>query len=672
MAIGDNTNPNLFGTNYNPEDEERKKAELAARNARMGAGSPTGTGAATPSSTFGQIPASNPFSVQVFEDPSFTVRTGDAIVQTPEDQSELEYRGRERYNLSKNLEKNSLMKALDDYRIENPVGPLNIPKIDEAQQRIFGEMYTDDVLSGQAFDEDRPFTVAENLENLTDRMKRANDYIIRNRAGVLESNSPQANFLARQEKGGSLTLKEREDANALAASMGTTFSSRTGYSREPFNVAKNAELNPQMTEMRPVNPQTGEFLSQDVIAAGENAGLTFPSQVSLPKPQAPIAPMGEEETRAALGGMTLNEYLNAPTGTPGVSGLQTDPQGRMVPNIGQFQAQPEVAQPPVGSAVTNAVTQPPASALSSFEQDSLARQQRIGGTGSFEGDSAAREARLKANERQPGESQTERDTRVAQSRTQGSRAGGQLSQSDLRDLAQGSSRDATDGEKARALEIQQRAGLGEFKPDMTTSEQEALRVESADKDSFNTSISSSTSPQGVVDYNQALNEYVKGGGSSKGYLEFLRKGQELEQKAKDAGKKPEITVVEIDGFRALLQDGRYMTGTTVGGEELSTSAIRTLQGRIELLGDAEEDYLSGDPERMKRAERTITALDIKKDFGGQLSAKDYFEPNSDDNSQVTASGLTQQQEENIQKVIAANPGSKRAEVIEAMRKEGKL
>ena len=38
MAIGDNTNPNLFGTNYNPEDEEEKKARLAAENARIGAG----------------------------------------------------------------------------------------------------------------------------------------------------------------------------------------------------------------------------------------------------------------------------------------------------------------------------------------------------------------------------------------------------------------------------------------------------------------------------------------------------------------------------------------------------------------------------------------------------------------------------------------------------------
>jgi hypothetical protein len=533
MAIGDTPNQNLFGTNYNAEDEERKKAELAAQGAMMGAGN-------VPASAFGQAPAVNPFSMEA-------------------------------------------------------AGQVN-PMMEQQSLAV----------------------------------------------------TPQA-------------------------------------PAEPT-------ITPQMTGLRPVNSQSGEFLSQDVISAGEEAGLTFPSQVSLPKPQAPqapIAPMGQEETRAALGGMTLNEYLNAPAGTPGVSGLRTDPQGRMITPS---------AQPPVDSAVPAATTQPstgpvkvpdeimsqvarpsgqtaefrdgnrdgiedreqgifrpgeligydaqgnevrspgtqqpvnripassqpPVDALSSFEKDSLARQQRIGGTGSFEGDSEAREARLRENERRPGESQADRDTRVAQSRTQGSRAEGQLSQADLRDLAQGSSRNATDGEKARALEIQQREGLGEFKPDMTASEQEALRVESADKESFNTSISNSTSPEGVVDYNQALNEYVKGGGSSKGYLEFLRKGQELEQKAKDAGKKPEITVVEIGGFRALLQDGRYMTGTTVGGEELSTSAIRTLQGRIELIADAEEDYLSGDPERIKRAERTITALDIKNDFGGQLSAKDYF------------------------------------------------
>ena len=141
----------------------------------------------------------------------------------------------------------------------------------------------------------------------------------------------------------------------------------------------------------------------------------------------------QEETMDRLGGRTLSEYLNAPAGTPGVSGLRTDPQGRMIPNVGQFQPQPVAPQPVAPQAVA---PQAPVNQLSRFDQASLERQQRIGGTGSFEGDSDARDARLRANERQPGESQTERDTRVAQSKTTSSQAGG-MSFDDARRRAEG-------------------------------------------------------------------------------------------------------------------------------------------------------------------------------------------------------------------------------------------
>ncbi len=57
MAIGDTPNQNLFGTNYNAEEEERRKAELAAQGAMMGAGN-------VPASAFGQAPAVNPFSME--------------------------------------------------------------------------------------------------------------------------------------------------------------------------------------------------------------------------------------------------------------------------------------------------------------------------------------------------------------------------------------------------------------------------------------------------------------------------------------------------------------------------------------------------------------------------------------------------------------------------------
>ena len=97
------------------------------------------------------------------------------------------------------------------------------------------------------------------------------------------------------------------------------------------------------------------------------------------------APMSIEETRARLGGRTLNQYLNAPDGTEGVYGLRTDPQGRMIP-----------AGTP-GSLQT-----------------------RADAYGDYERESAAREARLAARMQQPGETITERDTRNAAARTQSS------------------------------------------------------------------------------------------------------------------------------------------------------------------------------------------------------------------------------------------------------------
>ena len=65
MAIGNNNNPNLFGTNYNSEEEKKKQDLLAAQNAMMGAGSPTVVGAGNiPASAFGQAPAVAPFSME--------------------------------------------------------------------------------------------------------------------------------------------------------------------------------------------------------------------------------------------------------------------------------------------------------------------------------------------------------------------------------------------------------------------------------------------------------------------------------------------------------------------------------------------------------------------------------------------------------------------------------
>ena len=177
--------------------------------------------------------------------------------------------------------------------------------------------------------------------------------------------SPQANFAARMSTGEALTPQEVQDAQAFAASMGTTFDPATGYSREAF----------------------------------ENAQPPTPSQF-----------MRYEDSP----GQRTEQFV--------------DEQGRMrfrpTQEALQLQGQGAVAQPPVNGAVPPVTAQPPAAALSSFEQDSLSRQQRIGGTGSYEGDSEAREARVRASDRQSGESQADRDTRIAQSRTTGGQTEG--------------------------------------------------------------------------------------------------------------------------------------------------------------------------------------------------------------------------------------------------------
>ena len=275
------------------------------------------------------------------------------------------------------------------------------------------------------------------------------------------------------------------------------------------------------------------------------------------------------------------------------------------------------------------------------EQGFVREERRLGGRGvtlspeQMNELSAEREARLAA--RIPGD-QTAVDTRAAQSRTTGGQTEG-LSFDDARRRAEGQL--AARGVRnpsasqvnalARGIQAAEPERLAELatqraKDDIIIGRGQAA---SADEDSFNTSISNSTSAGGVIDYNKALNEYVGGGGSNRGYLEFLRKGQELEQEARDAKIKPEIKVVRIGEFNVLTQDGKYMTATTIGGEEVSTSAIRTIKGKIQLIEDAEKDYFSGDPERIRRAERTITALDIKdNEFGGQSTAKDYFEPDA--------------------------------------------
>ena len=158
-------------------------------------------------------------------------------------------------------------------------------------------------------------------------------------------------------------------------------------------------------------------LSPELIAAGqaraEAMGTTFDPEAGFSRDaylagQADPGPMGRDATMDRLGGRTLNEYLNAPDGTEGVSGLRTDPQGRMIP--GGFDT-------------------------------------RADAYGEYEAASAEREGRLSARMQQPGETRTERDTRIAGERTTGPRTYGGYTTSQLRDVVGG-------GKALRAAQMQ--------------------------------------------------------------------------------------------------------------------------------------------------------------------------------------------------------------------------
>jgi len=511
MAIGDKPNQNLFGTNYNPEDEERKKAELAAQGAMMGAGFP-----ALDSNIVAQVPGIE--------------------------------------------------------NIKNP-GAFNPPE--------------------------------PALKNAL--------------LGMLErADAREAQGLPRQAAPGII------DAPAETPSVGAQ--EQPGAVVSPFLQS----------------PDTPSGLGGPLLDGFNRVNDSF---------RAPNAPMGQDATRAALGGMTLNEYLNAPAGTPGVSGLRTDPQGRMISSpapavannfapqafggqvgpakvsdeimsqvarpagqteefrdgnrdgiedreqgifrpgelIGYDAQGNEVRSPGTQQPVNRipASSQPPVDALSSFEQDSLARQQRIGGTGSFEGDSEARDARVRASDRQPGESQADRDTRVAQSKTTGGQTGG-MSFDDARRRAEG-----------------QLATRGVKNPSASQVNALARSIQAGE-------------PERLAE------------------LETKRAKDVVDLKTAQATlNRPEFEgrVYTVNGvtFAQTSRGGAQVIDTGTETPQESTAQMKDFVFTLEQIDKAREAFAAGN---VDKANDIITAAGIQKN-GFDVTASEYF------------GGLTQQQEANI-------------------------
>jgi hypothetical protein len=499
MARGYKSNGNLFGTDYDPGDDEEEKARLAAESAMMGAGGMTfmNTSPRGPTRKYAGAPASQSTSTY----PPFLKSE---LLNILENADAREAQG---------LPRQSAPGVIDP--------PLGVAELQSAQS------ITPPV--------ERPTAVAQE--------------------------QPEAVV--------SSFLQAPDTPSDLGGPLLRGFDMAGGFKKD-------------MADLRPVDPQTGEFLTGTVIAAGEQAGLTFPSQVSLPKPQAPeayTAPMGQDATRAALGGMTLNEYLNAPAGTEGVSGLQTDPQGRMITPS---------SQPPVDSAV------PPAAALSSFEQDSLSRQQRIGGTGSYEGDSEAREARVRASDRQSGESQSDRDTRIAQSKTTGGQTEG-LSFDDARRRAEG-----------------QLAERGVRNPSASMVNALARGIQAGEPERL-----------AELENEGAINEArLKTAEAELNRPEF------------------EGRVYTVNGvtFAQTSRGGVQVISTGTENPEEATAKMKDFAFTKKKIEEARAAYKAGD---VTKANDILTAANIQQ-YGVEANATEYFK---DSDTQGTGGSLTQQQQQ---------------------------
>ncbi len=534
MAIGDTLNQNPFGTDYNREEEEKKKAELAAQNARIGAGE--GTQGSNRQGGF--------FKPGGFGYEYLGPRLGENIGK---------FAGEQKYGTGITAEGQAT-----GFPVDRPSLAGDLLTLPGTALNVVGDFVTDPIVAGGE--------LAKDL------------------AGYAT---------------GATGVQAQQDAQAAQAAqdLGTVpaldpFTGQTIENPNPFDFNND--------------PSAGMTMNQQAIAnalAGTNAQSQEEGQVTAtPPPQ------------------TLSQFMRYEDTPEQRTEQFVDEQGRLrfrpTQESLRLQGQGEVAQPPVD-------------ALSSFEQDSLARQQRIGGTGSFEGDSEARDARVREMDRRPGESQADRDTRVAQSRTTGGQTGG-LSFDDARRRAEGN--------------LAER-GVRNPSASQVNALARALQAEEPER-------------LAELETKRAINEAR------------LKTAQATLDRPEFEGK-----VYTVNGvtFAQTSRGGAQVIDTGTETSEESTAKMKDFVFALEQIDKARQAFAAGD---VDKANDIITAAGIQKN-GFDVTASEYFGDAttpvtpSDPASPVTASGLTQQQEAGIQRVMADNEIT-REEAIKALKKSGQL
>ena len=230
---------------------------------------------------------------------------------------------------------------------------------------------------------------------------------------------------------------------------------------EPIMERESGEIfAPSASQLKSFN----DFMEGSSQATATGIGLGGSEGVSFGGGR---APMGRDATKARiaeLSGLSSPATLNqAITNNPNAV-MATDAQGRM-----RSFASPQARQ------------QNLANAQAAFDQESLNRQIRGGGTGSFAGDSAARVARVNERDKRPGETQTERDTRIADSRTVGADRGGEMSFEEARKFIPKGERETTKSynQRIKAYQAQQNSTINKLKEEYEEYRTEGQKVDNA-------------------------------------------------------------------------------------------------------------------------------------------------------------------------------------------------
>ena len=531
MAIGDTLNQNPFGTNFNPEDEEEKKARLAAQDVRMGAGFP-----ALDSNIVAQVPG-----IQNIRNPG----------------------------------------AFDPANVE-PVEPVGPPTtVGESISQTYNESVLADLVNkgfGQeAFQSQAPDgTPTYSIYNK--RFGTLGSQVPYSEAGP-EAKAQAMNFMlgtGGQER--PLPETPTSPVRTPEQVQGILDEQRAAQAASALEATPSAT--PPVESLSRVAQGQGMDMNQSAIMnalTDQNQGMDMNQQA--------IANAQGQEATVSPPAQTLSQFMRYEDSPEQRTEQFVDEQGRM-----RFRPTQEALQ----LQAQGAVAQPPVDALSSFEQDSLSRQQRIGGTGSFEGDSEAREARVRASDRQSGESQADRDTRIAQSRTTGGQTEG-LSFDDAK----------------RRAEAQLAA-------------------------------------RGVDDASASMvNDLARGiqAGEPERLAELETEGAINEAKLKTAEaelNRPEFKgrVYTVNGvtFAQTSRGGVQVISTGTENPEEATAKMKDFAFTKKKIEEAREAYKAGD---VTKANDILTAANIQQ-YGVEANATEYFK---DSDTQGTGGSLTQQQQE---------------------------